>query len=311
VKERTTNLHTTELETEAYATVPAIVHAEAALRDVLARQRTIGHVPTADEARDAVFEEAFTTLREGNPYPADVGKRATAAYLKAMEAEYDARCVNLAVHHLRATVDSLKDKHTEDALSALGEIFDGFLTELRAAVADLGGARSAEAAVMAGGKAPEAWRKLTALVGRLGTIREAQNLILRRDVGDSVAIGRLRKKGLFEVRSVDMSDVPENVRGPLTTGAYHVPYLLWLSEQDAYVPASYDDMASNDVAPDAGTPDGPVRDFSPSVQPAPAVPRAPLIPPHATNPALDGGALRVPVIPNGTVGDPNPYVPRY
>lgn len=304
-------MHENPIEAEVYATIPAVTKALDALRAMEERQRSLGYVPTADEAREAIFSEALSTVQEGKPFPADVGKRAAAAWTKGLEAEYDARCTHLAVSRLRYVVDGLKADHAEDALAALAVVFDGFMTELRAAVADLDGARSAEAAIARGGKAPGAWRTMTELVGRLTAIRLAQRNIIKRDEPDDTAIRRLRLKGFFEVRTVDLDDVPRDIRQMLQFGGYNVDYLLWLATQDgAYVPRSFEDMESNDVA-DTGIPDGPVADYNPIVTPH-REPRPALIPPHARAPHIDH-SQPTPDKPtsNGSVPDPVHVRPSY
>jgi hypothetical protein len=260
-------------EAAAWSAVPEITHAETALSEMEARVTALGDVASPDEARDQVFASALDAVIGGKPYPKDVGKAASKAYLSALETESEALAVRTVAHGLKAHLTSLKLANAGTALEALGARFDGFMAEVRAAVAELDGAQSAEAAVMKGGKASDAWRLLTSMVGHLRAIRTAQYSILRLDAGDGPAVLRLRGKGLFEVRDIDISDVPAGRLRALTEGLYDVPYLLFLAGQDgAWVPGDFEELRAQDTTPEYGVPDGPVRDYSPTVTPIPASP---------------------------------------
>lgn len=261
-------------EAAAWSAVPDITQTEAHLSEMEARSSSLGHVAGPDEARDQVFADVLSDVRDGKPYPKDVAKRAATAYLTALETESEALALRTVVDGLTAHLTALKLAHASTALEALGARFDAFLNDVRAAVADLDGAQSAEAAVMKGGKASDAWRLLTSMIGRLIAIREAQYSLLRLDSGDGSAVLRLRRKGLFEVRGIDIDDVPEDRHPALTSGYYDVPYLIFLAGQEgARVPGSFDELRAEDATPDYGVPDGPVRDFTPQEEPIHAYPQ--------------------------------------
>jgi hypothetical protein len=299
-----------DIEAAAWATVPDLARTEENLRAMEARSSTLDGIATAEDARAQVFADVLANLQEGKPYPTDVGKRASQAYLKGLEAESEAMCIHQTVIGLRAIRDGLKATHTEVALESLSTVFEDFMTEVRAAVADLDGARTAEAAVMKGGKAPDAWRLLAVMVSRLKAIRDAQASILRLD-GDSGGVARLRSEGYFEVRGINLDDVPSEHLTALKHGNYDLPYLIFLSTQTgAWVPGSYSEMRTESCIPEWGVPDGhglPVSS-APREVPIPK-PKPPVIPPHARAAHLDYSQPTPPnPTPTGAIPDPKPPV---
>jgi hypothetical protein len=296
-------------EAAAWAVIPGIAQTETRLREMEARAAALGHVDGPDAARERVFADALEAMHGGASFPADLGKRAARAYTKALEDESEALGVRTVVRGLKAHVDALKLANVQTALEELGERFGALLTDVRAAVADLDGARSGEEAVLKSDAASAAWRRLAAMVGRLSDIRQAQFNLLRLDAGDGSAVVRLRRKGLFEIRGVDVDDVPADRLPALTQGAYDVPYLIFLAGQpDAWLPTSYDELRSEDATPDWGVPDGfdsfnaEVREYPPS-----PAPRAAETYPHSTSPQI-GTTVHAAPRPkaSATVADPKP-----
>ncbi|MGW0312342.1 hypothetical protein [Streptomyces flavidovirens] len=269
----------------AWAAVPDVAHAERQLRKVEQLQRAQGEVLSPDMARRKVFDEALAAVTAGEEFPEDIGKAGANAYRDALEAESQYLGLQSAANSLRNQLRFLRETQAEGALEALGANLTEFLAEVRKHVPGLNGVRSAEEAIQAGGKAPEAWKTLTDMVGRLRAIREAQFMTLR-PLGDGQRLQQLRDAGHFEVAGLDRSDVPADILKAMTSGHYDVPYIVYLaSAPAAWVPSSFEELEEEAVMPEYGVPDGPVRDLNPAVT---------LIPePPAPKPT---GAERAPVL---------------
>ncbi|MFD7461330.1 MULTISPECIES: hypothetical protein [unclassified Streptomyces] len=245
----------------AWATVPAVAHCERQLRTLEARKSALFDVPGPDAARRAVIAEAVKATREGAAFPDDIGARAATAYRDALEVESERIALHEAVTSLRHHLDYLRETEAETALEALGDRLGEFLAEVRKVVPDLKGALSAEEAIEKGGKAPDAWKRLTAMLGRLRSIRDAQYRTLR-PLGDGQRLQQLRTAGHFEVAGLQPGDVPADILRAMTSGHYDVPYLVYLANHsDAWVPSSFDALEAED-APDIGEPDDSVTDSS-------------------------------------------------
>ncbi|MFG2769781.1 hypothetical protein [Streptomyces sp. NPDC048350] len=256
----------------AWGAVPDVAHAETQLRKLEERRRALGDVLSPDLARRKVFAEATAAVRAGGEFPDDIGKRAADAYRNALEAESEVLGVAEGVASLRAHLDYLRATDgAETALEALGKRLAEFLAEVKKPAADLKGARSAEEAITVGGKAPEAWRLLTSMLGTLRKIREAQFAILR-PLGDGRRLQQLREKGHFEAAGITPDGVPDDILRAMTSGAYDVPYLLYIAElPSAWVPTSFEELEAEDIV-DVGVPDDSVIDWSPRVSPIPTPP---------------------------------------
>ncbi|MFB7291922.1 hypothetical protein [Actinacidiphila glaucinigra] len=139
--------------------------------------------------------------------------------------------------------------------------------------ANLKGATSAEEAIEVGGKAPEAWKAITSMVGALRNIRDAQYDILR-GTGDDARYAQILKTGHGEVRGLNPDDVPERILESMRTRRYDVGYLLYLASIDtAYVPGSFEERDEEaTVLVDTGIPDGPLLDYTLAVTAIPTPP---------------------------------------
>ena len=261
----------------AWAAVPAVAHCERQLRALTERKAALFDAPGPDAARRAVINEAVTATREGADFPDDIGARAAAAYRDALEAESERIALHEVTTSLRYHLDYLRETEAETALEALGARLAEFLAEVRKVVPALKDARSAEEAIQKGGKAPDAWKSLTAMLGRLRAIREAQYQILR-PLGDGSRLQQLRAAGHFEVAGLQPGDAPEDILRAMTSGHYDVPYLIYLANHDsAWVPSSFEELEAEDVAslPDVGTPDDSFTRWEPreEIIPEPPAPK--------------------------------------
>jgi hypothetical protein len=261
----------------AWAAVPAVAHCEHQLRALEARKSALSGVPGPDEARRAVIDEAVKATREGADFPDDLGVKAAAAYREALETESERIALHEAVTSLRYHLDYLRETEADTALEALGVRLAEFLADVRKAVPDLNGAMSAEEAIQKGGKAPDAWKSLTAMLGRLRAIREAQYQILR-PLGDGQRLRQLREAGHFEVAGLQHGEVPADILRAMTSGLYDVPYLVYLANHsDAWVPSSFEELDAEDVAslPDTGSPDDSLTRWEPreEIIPEPPAPK--------------------------------------
>ncbi|WP_406055815.1 hypothetical protein OG462_07895 [Streptomyces sp. NBC_01077] len=256
----------------AWSAVPDVVHAEAQLRKLEERRKTLGDVLSPDLARRKVFNDATDALCAGAVFPDDIGKRAADAYRDALEAESEALGLSEGVNTLRNHLVYLRaHEGAETALEALGKRLAEFLAEVKKPTAELNSARSAEEAIHIGGKAPAAWKTLTEMLGTLRNIREAQFAILR-PLGDGHRLQELRKKGHFEAAGIAPDGVPADILRAMTSGHYDVPYLVYLAElPNVWVPPSFDALEAEDI-PDCGVPDDSVIDYTPRVDPIPEPP---------------------------------------
>ncbi|MEU3608627.1 hypothetical protein AB0E83_24760 [Streptomyces sp. NPDC035033] len=256
----------------AWSAVPDVVHAETQLRKLEERRRALGDVPSPDQARRRVFDEAATAVRAGAEFPDDIGTRAADAYRGALEAESEALGLSEGINSLRYHLDYLRTTDgAEMALEALGKRLTEFLAEVKKPAAELGGARSAEEAIQRGGKAPAAWKTLTSMLGTLRNIRQAQLDILR-PLGDGYRLKELREKGYFEAAGITLDGVPEDIMRAMTSGYYDVPYLVYLAElPNVWVPTSFEALEAEDAV-DCGVSDDYVHDYTPRERIIPAHP---------------------------------------
>ncbi|MET9638075.1 hypothetical protein ABZY83_16990 [Streptomyces virginiae] len=256
----------------AWSCVPDVVHAETQLRKLEERRQALGDAPSPNVARRKVFEEASAAVRAGAEYPSDIGKRGAEAYRNALEAESEALGLQEGINSLRGHLEYLRiTDGAETALEALGKRLKEFLAEVKKPAADLNGARSAEEAIAAGGKAPDAWRLLTSMLGTLRNIRAAQFEILK-GLGDGHRLQLLRLKGHFEAAGITPGGVPDDIMRAMTSGQYDVPYLVYIADlPTVWVPTSFEEIEAEDVM-DAGTPDDSFVDYTPHVSPIPTPP---------------------------------------
>ncbi|MFG3480073.1 hypothetical protein ACGF3K_33320 [Streptomyces sp. NPDC047980] len=261
-------------EKRAWAAVPAVAHIEAQLATLEARRRALGDVLSPDMARRKVYDDAARATVEGAQFPADIGKRAAKAYRDALEAESEALGLRAGIDSLKAHLAYLKTTDgAELALTELGKSLAAFLAEVREHIPALGGANSAEEAIHVGNDATEAWKWLTAAVGRLKVLRQAQWNILR-PLGDGQRLQSLKERGHLEVAGLKPDDVPSDVLRSMTMGLYDVSYLVYLANSGtAWVPTSFDEVeAEAEDVVDIGVPDDSVIDYSPRVSRTPEPP---------------------------------------
>ncbi|MCX4825115.1 hypothetical protein OG883_35695 [Streptomyces sp. NBC_01142] len=252
-----------------------VVHAETQLRKLEARRRALGDVLSPDLARRKVVDDAVTAVRAGGEFPSDIGKRAADAYRDALEGESEALALRTAADSLRYHLEYLKTTDgAELALEALGKRLADFLADVKRAAVDLKDARSAERAIEVGGKAPEAWRLLTSMLGTFRNIRAAQFDILK-PLGEGQRLQNLREAGHFEVAGLQRDGVPGDILRAMTSGHYDVAYVIYIANLGtAWIPRSFDELEAEDVV-DVGVPDDSVIDYTPRVThvPEPSAPK--------------------------------------
>ncbi|MFI2431864.1 hypothetical protein [Streptomyces sp. NPDC018693] len=258
----------------SWAAVPAVAHCERQLRTLEERRRALSDAPGCEEARRTVINDAVNATRTGADFPADIGKRAADAYRDALEAESERLALNEATTSLRNHLEYLRANEADTALEVLGTRLAEFLADVSKVLPDLKGVQSAEEAISKGGKAPAAWKTLTDMIGRLASIRDAQYRILR-PLGDGQRLRMLREAGHFEVSGLRRDEIPEHIFRAMTSGHYDVPYLVFLANHPgAWVPGSFEELDGED-APDIGTPDAPLADYTPREEflPEPPAPK--------------------------------------
>ncbi|MEV6055006.1 hypothetical protein [Streptomyces sp. NPDC052107] len=254
----------------------------------------------------------------GGSWPKDVGTKAAKTYADAdavlVERQARQRAVTKAEWLLH---DALSD-HAGKALAYLGKRLDDVLSAARTAVEAIGGARTAEDVIEAGGDAVAAWTRLRELTQDLENIRQAQwSLLAPRTPGHGAgnADSRVhvwRRAAAGHVRGLNAADAPAFVRDAIITGRVTLEFLRWTASQEgAYVPRS-DDEIEADIA--ASRPDafgGDAVDITPAELPARGYEPSKTFE-HSTAPHLDASSPTPPKpTPNATVGDPTPRVPRY
>ncbi|MET7369223.1 hypothetical protein ABZS61_25870 [Streptomyces sp. NPDC005566] len=214
------------------------------------------------------MEAAIDARRAGADFPDDIGKVVADAYRDALEGESERIALGTAVTYLKNHLDYLRTTEAETALEALG----AQLRDFRAEVPNLGGARTAEGVIEVGGKAPQAWKTPSAMLGKLRAIRQAQHDTLR-PLGDGQRLRQLKDAGHFEVAGLSPGDVPADIVTAMTSGHYTVDYLVYLANiGTAWVPGSFEELEGEESVPDVGIPDGPLRDYTPTETPVPKPP---------------------------------------
>lgn len=297
---------------EAWASVPDVVRLEKVKADVDAKKEAFGAYDLPERARDQSIDDAVRAAIESGKWPADAGRKAAKAYREAVERQSAGLALWEAARRLDEAVRCARVDNAEDALAFLGERLRDFMEEAQAAAADLGGVISADGAIAKGGKALDAWRTLTALLGVLRDIRAAQRSVLV-PTGDAGRYGALQRAGHNEVKGMDANNIPDWAADAMRAQEFTVPYLVWLANSGAaWVPTSFSDLeAEAAVAADVGISDGPVTDLSPMVVPVPDAPAAKAFP-HSKGLHLDHSQPPGPKpTPNATVPDPAPPTYRY
>lgn len=171
------------------------------LRELVERLDTLkAPLPTAGlETPADIHDAAVAAAVAGEPVDY------IAAAERALAAEQTVR-VAQGAHNLRAFVrtqlenraEMLIEHGVDDALAALADSLDELLDQARAAVADLGGVRTAQDALRAGEQQLAAFSTLDRLASRYGGIRQAQRRFTgtvweQESVGATlVAYGELR-----------------------------------------------------------------------------------------------------------------------
>ncbi|MFF4931002.1 hypothetical protein ACFY2H_19160 [Streptomyces griseofuscus] len=305
--------------TAARAAVPQIAAAEKLLQGAkeLLTEATVDESPEA--AREAVIERAADAFLAGGTWPKQVGQDAAKAYADAdvalIERQARQRVVTRAEWALH---DALSD-HSSAALEHLGKRLEEVLSAARSAFEAIGGARTAEDVIEAGGDAVAAWTRLRELTVDLENIRRAQWVLLAApripggsasDADTRVHVWRHAAAG--HVRGLSRSTAPAFVRDAITTGRVTLEFLRWTASQEgAHVPTSDEDVEA-DIAmskPDAAG--GEVKDITPAELPAREY-RPSKTYSHSTAPHLDASQpMPAKPTPNAHVSDPAPFVPHY
>ncbi|WP_030660566.1 hypothetical protein [Streptomyces cellulosae] len=307
----------------ALATVPEIERTERLLDEAKKRLREHPRGTAPDAARNEVIDATVRTFQADGSWPADLGKRAAKAYTTALEWEAERIARDRAKTSTELLAYDTRQAYSADALAYLGTRLDEVLSDAREAAETLGDARTADAAIKAGGAVVEAWGHLQGLTDDLTNIRSAQweLLLPRLRPGDSVGMfdeerRKLRgwkRDGFGEVKG-SLDDVPAFVRAATDSGRYSEAVLLWLAGVGtAHVPTSFEDLQDDATAgtlPDAFE-GADWLDHSPRVTPQPT-PQPAKVFPHSSAPHLDH-SQPAPAQPkaNATVGDPKPLVYRY
>ncbi|WP_326617160.1 hypothetical protein OG863_07485 [Streptomyces decoyicus] len=192
---------------EAWASVPDVVRLEKLKADVDAKKEAFGAYDLPERARAQSIDESVRAAIESGKWPADAERKSAKAYRDAVDRQSSGLALWEAARRLDEAVRHARVDNAEDALAFLGERLRDFMEEAQAAAVDLGGVISADGAIAKGGKALDAWRTLTALLGVLRDIRAAQRSVLI-PTGDAGRYGALQRAGHSEVKDMDASNVP-------------------------------------------------------------------------------------------------------
>ncbi|MCQ9134131.1 hypothetical protein [Streptomyces hilarionis] len=284
----------------ALAHVPEIERTEKLLADAKKRLRDHPAGVAPDVARNNVIDVAVRAFQADGVWPANIGKEAAKVHAEACVWEAERLARSRAKDSTELLAYDTREAYSVDALAYLGTRLEEVLSDARTAAEILGEVRSADDAIKAGGDVVAAWGRLQGLVVDLTNIRAAQwgLLLPRLRPGDAVGgfneerrkVRTWRSEGYGEVRG-SLDGVPAFVRQATSSGQYSESALLWLARAGtAHVPTSFEDLQNDALAGDlvdvmAGA-DGPVRDYTPTVTPAPA-PVPSRIPPHSKTPNLD------------------------
>ncbi|KOG11356.1 MULTISPECIES: hypothetical protein [Streptomyces] len=275
-------------------------------------------------ARDRVIDEAVQTFAATGRWTSDVGERASAAFADGMPWEAERLALRSAVEFTETCANDAFEAFAPDALAHLAGRLASVLSDALAASGKLGGARSADDAIKAGGDAVEAWGRLQGCVSAVTNVRAAQWALLTPKLRRHELPGsneqrnlatRWRSAGHGEVRGARADDVPEFVRDAARSKGYSVASVLWLAESGAaYVPESFEELAEEvelaTPAPIVYDDHGPVRDMSP-IETVIPTPKAADVYPHSRTPQIDfSGPTPKNPTPNATPGDPAPPVWR-
>jgi hypothetical protein len=232
----------------ALATVPEIERTENLLDEAKARLRDHPHGSVPDVARNDVINAVVVGFQADGSWPSDVGKRASKAYMTALEWEAERTARKHAVESTELLAYDTRQAYAGDALDHLGARLAEVLSDAREAAEALGDVRSAGAAIKAGEAATAAWGRLQILVTDLANIRAAQWALLdpgprpRSIAGDDDTDER---RQLREWRRQGYGEV----QGARADGARTEEYLLWLAHVGtAYVPTSFADLEADVVA---------------------------------------------------------------
>ncbi|MFF8898105.1 hypothetical protein ACF082_11560 [Streptomyces lydicus] len=262
---------------EAWASVPDVVRLEKLKADVDKRREAFGTYEEPDRARAAAIDEVIRDAMASGEWPDDAGEKAAEAHQGAVERQSEGLALYEASRSVREALKRSKEDNADDALTFLGDRLRDLMTEVKPLAANLGGVVSADGAIAKGGKALDAWKSLTDLLGVYRDIRAAQWEILKpphaNESGDLDAgprFGRAKRSGRAEVAGFAPDNAPDWVVDALSTHSYSVPFLAWLAQMGtAFVPASRDELDAEMVVLEAGEviPDGPLYDMSPMVTP--------------------------------------------
>ncbi|MDX3142261.1 hypothetical protein [Streptomyces scabiei] len=232
----------------ALATVPEIERTEKLLDEAKARLRDHPPGSVPDVARNDVINTVVAGFQADGSWPSDVGKRASKAYMAALEWEAERTARKSAVESTELLAYDTRQAYSADALEHLGARLAEVLSDAREAAETLGDVGSAGAAIKAGEAATAAWGRLQSLVTDLANIRAAQWALLdpgprpRSIVGDDDTDER---RQLREWKRQGYGEV----RGARADAASTEEYLLWLARVGtAYVPASFGDLEADVVA---------------------------------------------------------------
>ncbi|SEC33369.1 hypothetical protein SAMN04490357_1745 [Streptomyces misionensis] len=303
----------------ARAAVPQIATAEKLLQAAkeLLTKAPVEESPEA--AREAVIERAADAFLAGGAWPKQVGHDAAKAYAEADVALIERQARQRAVIRAEWAVHDALTDHSSAALEHLGKRLEEVLSAARTAFETIGGARTAEDVISAGGDAVAAWTRLRELTADLENIRRAQWILLAapRVPGGSASdrdarVHLWKRAAAGHVRGLNPDTAPAFARDAILTGRVTLEFLRWTATQEgAFVPTS-DDEVEAEIAtsrPDAS--DGEGLDISPAVVPAREY-RPSQVYDHSTAPHLDASQpTPAKPTPNATVGDPAPFVPHY
>ncbi|RRQ89707.1 hypothetical protein [Streptomyces griseofuscus] len=305
--------------TAARAAVPQIEAAEKQLqaaKDLLTKA-PVGDSPEA--AREAVIERAADAFLADGTWPKQVGQDAAKAYAEADAALIERQARQRVITRAEWSLHDALTDHSSAALEYLGKRLEEVLSAARSAFEAIGGARTAEDVIEAGGDAVAAWTRLRELTTDLENLRRAQWVLLAapRTPGGSASDADTRvhvwkRAAAGHVRGLNRSEAPAFVREAITTGRVTLEFLRWTATQEgAFVPTSDDEVEAEIAMSKPGAYEGEVRDVTPAELPA-RERRPSKVFSHSVAPHLDASQpTPAKPTPNATVSDPAPSVPHY
>lgn len=160
----------------AWAAVPELAALDAVLPELRARHRATLTMPVPGDAD--VVSAMLDELAAGAPVPDRFGDRLVEARAARDAAAAERAAIEGVLRAHSARRRRAQHDGADEALAVVGDELADIVTAARPVFAELDGIGSADAAIAAGAKTPDAWRQAVDLASRRHEVREAQLAIV-------------------------------------------------------------------------------------------------------------------------------------